>query len=126
MTKMNEIYRCEICGNTVEMVNTGIGQMICCGKPMTQMLEKEMAENGTEKHKPVVTITENTVVKVGSIPHPMEEAHHIEWIELLDESGKITRNHLKPGEHPETSFCVTNYSIARAFCNIHGLWVNKK
>lgn len=126
MTKLNEIYKCEICGNTVEMVNMGIGQLICCGKPMINMMEKEMAENGTEKHKPVVAVTDKIQVNIGSIPHPMEETHFIEWIELIDKTGKVKRNFLKPGESPETSFCGDDYSLVRAYCNIHGLWVNRK
>jgi superoxide reductase len=126
MTKINEIYKCEICGNIVEMVDPGMGQMICCGKPMILMTEKEMAETGTEKHKPVVTISDGIQVNIGSVPHPMEEAHHIKWIEIIDNAGKVTRMFLKPGDKPEALFCEKEYSIARTYCNIHGLWVTKK
>ena len=125
MTKVNEVYKCEICGNTVEMVLSGIGQMICCGKPMTLMSEKEMSETGTEKHKPVVTVQQGTKVEVGSIPHPMEDSHYIQWIEILDESGKVIRQFLKPGELPQANFLEEKIKIARAYCNIHGLWVSK-
>lgn len=125
MTKVNEVYKCEICGNTVEMVLTGIGQMICCGKPMTLMNEKEMSETGTEKHKPVISVQQGTKVDVGSIPHPMEESHYIQWIEIIDENGKVVRQSLKPGELPTASFLEEKVKIARAYCNIHGLWVSK-
>lgn len=126
MTKVNEIYKCEVCGNTVEMVFSGMGQMICCGKPMNLMVEKETAETGTEKHKPVITMNQGIEIKVGSIPHPMEDAHHIEWIEIIDTKGKVTRKPLKPGEEPVGNFCIEDLTIARAYCNIHGLWISKK
>lgn len=126
MTKMNEVYKCEICGNTVEMVNPGMGQMICCGKPMILMVEKEISETGTEKHKPVIEGTDSVEVKIGSIPHPMEDAHYIQWIEIINSYGQITRKFLKPGQAPQVEFCNQDVSIARGYCNIHGLWVTRK
>jgi superoxide reductase len=126
MTKVNEVYKCEICGNTLEMLDSGMGQMICCGKPMILMTEKEMADTGMEKHKPVVTQMDNIQVNIGSIPHPMEEAHHIEWIELIDNTGKVFRKNLKPGDQPSAVFCGKDYSMIRGYCNIHGLWITRK
>ncbi len=126
MTKINEVYKCEVCGNTVEMVSSGMGQMICCGKPMNLVVEKEMAETGTEKHKPIIEINQGIEVKIGSVPHPMEELHHIEWIEIIDNKGQVTRKTLKPGDEPATYFCDNNVKTARSYCNIHGLWVTNK
>lgn len=126
MTLLNEIYKCDVCGNTVEMVNPGMGQMICCGKPMILMVEKESAETGTEKHKPIVSFSETLNINIGSIPHPMEEGHFIKWIEVINEKGKLSRIFLKPGDEPKASFCEKEYTIARSYCNIHGLWITKK
>ncbi len=122
MVQVKEIYRCEICGNMVEVVRGGKGTLVCCGKPM-----KLEAENSTdaaqEKHVPQVEKVEGGFkVSVGSTLHPMEEKHFIEWIELDD--GKVVhRKHLRPGEEPVAVFTgVTGEVKARAFCNLHGLW----
>ena len=126
MTKIHEVYKCEVCGNIVEMLDPGMGQMICCGKLMILMAEKEMADTGTEKHKPVISMNQGIQVNIGSVPHPMEEAHHIEWIEIIDSKGQVTRKILKPGEQPMAQFCESDLVMARGYCNIHGLWVTKK
>lgn len=118
MTELSQIYKCEVCGNIVEMVHNGVGELVCCGQPMVLQIEKT-EEEGTEKHKPVV---EGKIVKVGSVPHPMEEAHHIEWIETIS-ADDVCRKVLKPGQQPEAEFCG-EASKARAYCNIHGLWTN--
>lgn len=123
MTEINQIYKCDVCGNIVEMVHAGAGQLVCCGQPMTQQTENT-ADAVQEKHVPVVEKTENGVkVKVGSVPHPMEEAHHIEWIEVLA-GEKICRKFLKAGDAPEAEFKVpfSEIVLVREYCNIHGLW----
>jgi len=127
MTKKYEIYKCEICGNIVEVLHEGQGTLVCCGQPMTLMVEKEM-EQGTEKHKPVVEKAEHdTLIKVSSVPHPMEEKHYIEWIEAVRKDGKRVRTPLKPGDAPEThiGWSVEDIIEIREYCNIHGLWSTK-
>ena len=105
MTKLKEIYKCEICGNIVEVLHGGAGELVCCGQPMVQMVENTV-DAAKEKHVPVVEATEKGVkVKVGSNPHPMEEKHHIEWIELIAD-GKAYRQFLTPGGKPSATFCV--------------------
>lgn len=124
MTAQKEIYRCNICGNIVEVLHTGAGQLVCCGQPMEKLTEKEK-EEGLEKHVPVIEKTEKGIlVKVGSVPHPMEEKHYIEWIEVIQPDGKADRKYLKPGEVPEALFCGVNESgvTVREYCNVHGLW----
>lgn len=118
----NEIYKCEVCGNIVEVLNVGGGTLVCCGKPMILLLEKEK-DLGMEKHVPVIeNIGENKIkVKIGSIEHPMEEKHYIQWIEVIA-NGKTYKEFLKPGMKPEAEFCVSGNIQARAYCNIHGLW----
>jgi superoxide reductase len=125
MVKLKEIYKCNVCGNIVEVVHASAGELVCCGQPMALLAEK-VQDVGNEKHVPVIEKTANGVrVKVGSIPHPMEEKHYIEWIELLaDET--VYRKFLKPAEKPEAEFCVTARKLsAREYCNIHGLWKSK-
>ncbi|MEW5762908.1 MAG: desulfoferrodoxin [Bacillota bacterium] len=122
MTQLHQVYRCEVCGNMVVLVHTGRGQLVCCGKPM--VLQQEKTEDaGREKHVPVIEVRENeVVVRVGSVPHPMEEKHYIEWIELTAD-GVTQRKFLAPGDEPAASFCVRGQNLsARAYCNIHGLW----
>lgn len=120
MTELNQIYKCEICGNIVEVLHTGVGQLVCCGKPMNLVIEK-FNDEGQEKHAPVVEVLENSVkVKVGLIPHPMEEKHYIEWIEIFS-NGKVYRQTLKPGDAPEAVFPVLAEKV-KIYCNIHGLW----
>ncbi|MFH1450743.1 MAG: desulfoferrodoxin [archaeon] len=122
MTELNQVYKCEICGNIVEMVHAGVGELVCCGQPM-QLLKENTVDAAKEKHVPIVEKTETGYkVKVGSVPHPMEEKHYIEWIELLAD-GKSYKKFLKPGDLPEAEFCTSATSItAREYCNLHGLW----
>ncbi len=122
MTEINQIYKCNICGNIVEVLHTGAGELVCCGQPMELLKEKTEYE-GNEKHVPVIEETETGVkVKVGSIPHPMEDNHYIEWVEIIAD-GKICREHLKPGGQPEAEFEIKAENIrAREHCNVHGLW----
>ncbi|MEM5790843.1 MAG: desulfoferrodoxin [Candidatus Aenigmatarchaeota archaeon] len=125
MTKLKQIYKCNICGNIVEVLHTGVGQLVCCGQPM-QLMEEKTEDVGLEKHVPVIEKTKKGVkVKVGSVPHPMEEKHYIEWIEISF-NGKTCKKFLKPGEKPESEFEVKTEKIeAREYCNIHGLWKSK-
>ena len=125
MTEIRQIYKCNICGNIVEVVHTGVGQLVCCGQPMGLLTEKTV-DIGLEKHVPVIEKVGNKVgVKVGSVPHPMEQKHYIEWIEIIA-NGKTCRKFLKPGEKPEAEFETTAEEIeAREYCNIHGLWKTK-
>jgi superoxide reductase len=125
MTQRKEIYKCNVCGNIVEVLHAGVGELVCCGQPMELLVEKKQ-DVGNEKHVPVIEKTPGGVkVKVGSIPHPMEEKHYIEWIELHAD-GIVYRKFLKPGEKPEAEFCVTAETLsAREYCNIHGLWKSK-
>ena len=120
--KVGEVYKCNVCGNVVEVMEVGGGELVCCGQPME--LQKEKTQDvGQEKHVPVIEKTESGVkVKVGSVPHPMEEKHYIEWIEVIAD-GKSYRKFLKPGDKPEAEFMVKADSIkAREYCNLHGLW----
>ena len=129
MTKPLEIYKCEICGNIVEMLHDGAGQLICCGQPMKLLVEKT-EDVGNEKHVPIIEIFEDHIrVKVGDVPHPMEEKHHIEWIELIA-NGTVKRVTLSPGDKPVADFCTCDLEkietfSAREHCNIHGLWKSK-
>lgn len=122
MTKKLQVYKCEICGNIVEVLHEGIGELVCCGQPM-KLLEEKTEEEGMEKHVPVVEKTDRGVkIKVGSVPHPMEEKHYIEWIEVIA-NGKAYREFLKPGEPPEATFDIkAEKIITREYCNVHGLW----
>jgi superoxide reductase len=125
MTELRQVYRCSICGNIVEVVHTGVGQLVCCGQPM-ELLKEKTEDVGLEKHVPVIERIGNKVkVKVGSVPHPMEEKHYIEWIQIVTD-GISCRKFLKPGQSPEAEFETTARKIeAREYCNIHGLWKAK-
>jgi superoxide reductase len=124
MSQLKQVYRCNVCGHIIEIVNPGAGQLVCCGQPMELLVEKTQDE-GSEKHVPIIEKTTNGYkIKVGSVPHPMEAAHYIQWIELILD-GVILRKHLNPGEMPEAEFCVsvdTKSVSAREYCNVHGLW----
>jgi superoxide reductase len=122
MTKKLEVYKCEVCGNMVEMVHAGVGELVCCNQPMKLMVENTV-DAAKEKHIPVIEKVDNGFkVKVGSVAHPMEEKHYIEWIELIAD-GRAYRQFLNPGDAPEVFFCIEADQItARAYCNIHALW----
>ena len=122
MAERYEIYKCEICGNVIEVLHGGAGQLVCCGQPM-KLMEAKKEEQGHEKHLPLVEKEDGkTKVKVGSVPHPMEEGHFIEMIEVITTDGGILRKYLKPGQKPETEFDVEDVKEAREYCTIHGLW----
>ena len=122
MTQKLQIYKCEICGNIVEVLHEGVGQLVCCGQEM-KLLEEKSEEQGKEKHVPVIERTEKAIkTRVGSVPHPMEENHYIEWIELIADD-RVYREFLKPGNPPEAEFKISAGKIgARGYCSVHGLW----
>lgn len=122
MTKVGEVYKCNICGNIVEVLHAGAGKLVCCGQPM-ELLKEKNKDTGQEKHVPVIEKTKNGYkVKIGSVPHPMEQGHYIEWIELVTSSGSL-RKFLKPGDKPEAEFDTSAKALyAREYCNLHGLW----
>ncbi len=122
MAEVREVYRCNKCGNIVEVLHGGVGQLVCCGEPM-ELLTENTVDAARENHVPVIEKTgEGFKVTVGSVPHPMEEDHHIEWIELIAD-GEVYRRQLKPGDAPEATFCIEADSVkAREYCNLHGHW----
>jgi superoxide reductase len=121
MTEKLQIYKCEVCGNIVELLHTGAGQLVCCNQPMKLFVENTV-DAAKEKHVPVKEAAAGGCkVKVGSVAHPMEEKHYIEWIEII-QGGKAYRQFLNPGEAPEAFFPVEGDFEAREYCNLHGLW----
>jgi len=122
MTEKLQIYKCEVCGNIVEMLHTGIGELVCCGQPMKLFVENTV-DAAKEKHVPVnEKIDGGYKVTIGSVPHPMEEKHYIEWIELVAGNAAY-RKFLQPGGKPEAVFLIDADQVtAREYCNLHGLW----
>lgn len=122
MTERLQVYKCEVCGNIVEVLHEGQGELVCCGEPMKLLVEGAV-DAAKEKHVPVIEkISGGFKVKVGSAPHPMEEKHFIEWIEVIAD-GMAYRQFLKPGDAPEAIFNIDAEQVtAREHCNIHGLW----
>jgi len=128
MTQRLQVYKCEICGNIIELLHEGKGELVCCGKPMKLFVENTV-DAAREKHVPVVEkVAGGIKVKVGSVPHPMEQKHSIEWIEIIVDN-RAYRQFLNPDNVPEALFPLDDNQItaqitARAYCNIHGLWKN--
>ena len=124
-TERLQVYKCKVCVDMVEVLRAGAGSPSCCGQPM-ELLNENVTDAAREKHVPVIERAPGAVkVKVGTVPHPMEAKHFIEWIELLAD-GKAYRQFLKPGEPPEAVFAVEARELrAREFCNIHGLWSSR-
>jgi len=122
MAEKLQVYKCELCGNIVEVLHAGAGELVCCGQPMRLMTENTV-DAAKEKHVPVIEkVAGGYKIKVGSIAHPMEEKHYIEWIELLAD-GKAYRQFLNPGDTPEAVFAIEASVVsAREYCNLHGLW----
>lgn len=122
MAQQLQVYKCELCGNIVEVLHAGDGQLVCCGVPM-KLLTENTVDASREKHVPVIERVPGGVkVKVGSVPHPMEDKHFIEWIELIAD-GKAYRQFLKAGDAPEAVFLIQAENVtAREFCNLHGMW----
>ena len=125
MADRMQVYKCETCGNIVEVLHAGKGVLVCCNQPMKWMSDNTI-DASLEKHVPVVEQSvDGIMVKVGSVPHPMEEKHYIEWIEVITGGthGTIERQYLTPGQDPKASFAVKGGAItAREYCNLHGLW----
>ena len=122
MTERLQVFKCEVCGNIVEVLHAGPGDLVCCGAPMKNYVENTV-DAAKEKHVPVVEkIPGGFKVKVGSVAHPMEQNHYIEWIELVVD-GKAYREFLQPGQAPEATFEIQAEKVtAREYCNLHGLW----
>jgi len=122
MAETLQVYKCEICGNVIEVLHAGAGELVCCGQPMKLFVENTV-DAAKEKHVPVIEKGADGIkVKVGSVTHPMEEKHFIEWIEVIA-GGKSYRQFLKPGEAPEALFReVGPVTMVREYCNLHGLW----
>lgn len=122
MPQLNEVYKCELCGNMVELVHSGPGTLTCCNQKMV-LLTENTTDAAQEKHVPVIEIKADSItVKIGSVPHPMLEEHFIEWIELIAD-GKVYRQNLQPGGTPQATFPVIAQQVtAREHCNLHGLW----
>ena len=122
MTERRQVYKCSVCGNIVEVLDMGEGELVCCDEPM-QLQSENTVDAAREKHVPVIeTIDGGVKVKVGSVAHPMEAKHWIEWIEVIADA-KSCRQFLEPGQPPEAVFAVTAKQItAREYCNLHGLW----
>jgi superoxide reductase len=117
-----KFFRCELCGNIVELIHNGGGELVCCGQPMKELVAST-ADAATEKHVPVAEQDgDKVVVKVGSTAHPMTEEHYIQWIAAVTEDG-IFRKHLKPGDKPEVTFENLGKVVAYyEYCNLHFLW----
>ena len=122
MAEKLQVYKCDKCGNIVEVLHGGKGDLVCCDEPMKLFVENTV-DAAKEKHVPVVEkITDGFKVKVGEVAHPMEEKHYIEWIEVIADA-KAYRQFLNPGEAPEATFMIEAEQVtAREFCNLHGLW----
>ena len=128
MTEQFQIYKCEICGNIVEVLHGKGEAMVCCGENMT-LQEAKIEDAAREKHVPFIEKTEDGYkVRIGqNTAHPMTDEHYIEWIELKM-GDLVAKTYLKPGEAPEASFCVgeccgeCGQPTAREYCNVHGLW----
>ena len=122
MAKRLDVYKCSICGQMIEVLEGGGGELVCCGKPMDQLIENTV-DAAKEKHVPVIEKVDGGVkVLVGSVAHPMEDKHAIQWIELIAD-GKAYRQFLSPGDAPEATFNVDAADVAaREYCNLHGLW----
>ena len=122
MTIQKQVYKCNVCGNIVEVLHAGKGELVCCKQPM-ELLQEKTADVGLEKHVPVIEAIDGGIrVKVGEVPHPMEEKHYVEWVEIIADD-KSCRIYLNPGEKPEAEFDIKPQKVtAREYCNVHGLW----
>ena len=123
MAKLFEVYKCELCGSLVEVVYAGSSSPECCGQSM-KLMKEGSSDGAKEKHVPVIekTLT-GYKVRVGSVAHPMEEKHWIQWIELIAD-GVSCHKYLNPGDLPEAEFCIQEVSnvTVREYCNLHGHW----
>ncbi len=122
MAERYQVHKCDLCGNIVQVLVGAAGELVCCGAPMKLLVENTV-DAAREKHVPVIEKTASGYkVKVGDVPHPMEEKHYIQWVELIAD-GKSYFQYLEPGQTPEAEFCIEAGSVsAREYCNLHGLW----
>jgi superoxide reductase len=123
LTQIKQIYKCEICGNIIEVLHSGVGELVCCNQKMNLQTENT-TEASLEKHIPVIEKIGDNVFKVtvGSLEHPMDEDHYIEWIEVVADN-KVYKRYLKPLDKPQAIFKIVSEELtARAYCNKHGLW----
>ena len=122
--KTVKFFICKHCGNLVGLINDGGVPMVCCGEKMTELVANTV-DAAKEKHVPVVEQNGNTVtVKVGSVAHPMEEKHFIQWVYIQTEHGG-QRRAFNPGDVPEATFVLApgdKFVAAYEYCNLHGLW----
>jgi superoxide reductase len=126
MTKKLQVYKCNVCGNIVEVLHEGVGALVCCGEPM-KLMQENTTDAAQEKHVPVMERADHGVmVRVGALPHPMEPQHYIEWVELISD-GNAYRQFLEPGQNPQVVFPVNTGKelTVREYCNVHGLWMAK-
>lgn len=126
MAKRTDVFKCEICGNIVEMYFSGGAPLVCCGQEMT-LLEEKTADMTTEKHVPMIEkVVGGFKVTVGSTLHPMVENHYIQWIELITDEDEVLTAYLKPGQEPSAVFKTSSKTVkVREYCNLHGLWMNE-
>lgn len=130
MTQRLELYRCSVCGNLVQVILDGQGELVCCGEPMKLLKVQKNEEGKTEKHVPVFIKDENgnDIIAVGSTPHPMDENHYIMFIETISkDKNKVKLEYLYPGEEAKT--CIKDQEFvdfAYGYCNLHGLWEGKR
>lgn len=122
MAQQHEVYKCDLCGNIIDVLHGGGGELVCCGEPM-KLVTENTVDAAKEKHVPLVEKTANGYkVTVGSTLHPMEAKHYIEWIEIIAD-GKSYKQFLQPGQEPVAEFCIQAEQVtAREYCNLHGLW----
>lgn len=122
MPKQLEVYKCDLCGQLIEVLHAGNGDLVCCGQPMKCMVEGT-TDAAKEKHVPTIEKTASGyLVKVGAVAHPMEEKHYIQWVELVADGVSYTQ-FLKPGDAPQAEFCIKATQVtAREYCNLHGHW----
>ncbi len=127
MTQYGDYYHCKVCGHVVCILKPGSPTLVCCEQPMMRLEAKE-SDEGKEKHIPVVVPQgNNTMVKLGSIPHPMSEEHYFCFIDIAKKNNQHVRARLNPGDEPQALFQVNVMDVdtVYAYCNIHGLWKKK-
>ncbi|MBE7706906.1 MAG: desulfoferrodoxin [Cyanobacteria bacterium SIG30] len=129
MTHKLELYRCDICGNLIEVILPGAGALVCCEEEM-ELLTPKTQDSGAEKHVPVIEHKDGEVtIRIGSEPHPMEKEHYIQFVEAIANDNKyLKRKYFEPNEEPVLKFkceCASGVS-SREFCNVHGLWASSE
>ena len=119
-----QIYKCDLCGQVVEVLHVGSPSLTCCDQPM-KLLREGTSDGAKEKHVPVLEKTANGCkVKVGAVPHPMTPEHAIEWIEIVCKRGVRSMKPLQAADAPEAEFGIPFDMVvsAREYCNLHGVW----